>query len=68
MRIAPQPGGLNHLRCRTPHPDGFIDFEMRREDDVWKVSLKLPEGGPGVFEFGGKIISVRGAMEINVEM
>jgi hypothetical protein len=68
VRIAPQPGGLNHLRCRTPHPDGFIDFEMRRDQGVWKVSLKLPDGLPGVFEFGGEIIDVRGTVEINVEM
>ncbi len=66
VRVAPQPGGLRHLRCRTPHPDGVIDFEMRRRDDVWHVSLQLPDGVPGVFAFGGTTVPVFGSLNIDL--
>ncbi|MEI7898752.1 MAG: alpha-L-rhamnosidase C-terminal domain-containing protein [bacterium] len=67
VRIAPQPGGLNHLKCRTPHPDGFIDVELIRHGNQWHVSLRLPDGVPGVFEFKGETIPFKGAMVATVK-
>ena len=66
VRIAPQPGGLKHLRCRTPHPDGRIKFEMKRDQDVWNVSITLPKGVPGVFEFEGETITIQDSLKIDL--
>ena len=68
VRVAPQPGTLHNLKCRTPHPDGFIDFEMKRLPGRWEVSLKLPDGVPGIFEFAGKSYPVTGWMILYVVM
>ncbi len=66
VRIAPQPGALNHLACRTPHPDGFIEFEMTRADQAWKVAVALPRGVSGVFDFQGTRIPVEGAYRMTI--
>lgn len=67
VRIAPQPGGLRHLKCRTPHPDGFIDLEMNRRQGGWDVSVSLPGALTGVVELGGRAFSVKGRSRIGVE-
>lgn len=66
VRITPQPGGLNHLKCRTVHPDGFIDFEMRRRGDQWTIRVRMPPGLAGVFEFQGETHPLAGGLDLTV--
>jgi hypothetical protein len=66
VRIAPQPGGLDHLQCRTPHPDGFIEFDMRRHEGIWKVSMGLPGDLAGSLELAGQSVPVRGSLNVDV--
>jgi alpha-L-rhamnosidase len=66
VRIAPQPGGLNQLTCRTVHPDGFIDFEMRRREDAWTIRVRLPPNLTGVFEFQGDTHPLAGGLDLTV--
>lgn len=67
VRIAPCPGRLNHLECRTPHPDGMIDFEMRRIGNAWKMKISLPGDLAGTLEWGGEEHMISGKTEIEIK-
>jgi alpha-L-rhamnosidase len=60
VRVAPQPGTLRCLSCRTPHPDGFIELAMTLEAREWHVALSLPAGVPGEFVWQGVAREVTG--------
>ncbi len=66
VRIAPQPGGLQHLRCRTPHPNGTIEFKMNCFVDRWEVAIVLPERLRGILEFGGETIPIEGSQKLDL--
>ncbi len=52
VRINPQLGDLAYAKGKMPHPDGWIEFDFRKEDGVFKAELTLPEGLDGEFVLG----------------
>ncbi|HWI56909.1 MAG TPA: alpha-L-rhamnosidase C-terminal domain-containing protein, partial [Bacillota bacterium] len=60
VRIAPQPGKLPKIVCRTPHPDGFIALDLQFEKGCSRGSVELPPGVTGVFVWKGKAHKLKG--------
>ena len=68
VRIAPCPGSLKKINCKTPHPDGFIETDLQFDGKGGvKGSISLPEGLTGEFVWNGKIIALKpGRQEIDL--
>lgn len=54
VRIAPEPGNLPKIVCRTPHPDGFIALDLRFPDGHCRGTVDLPPAITGVFVWHGR--------------
>ena len=54
VRIAPEPGELPKIVCRTPHPDGFIALDLAFPDGHCRGTVELPAGITGVFVWHGR--------------
>jgi hypothetical protein len=68
VRIAPQPGSLKRLECRTPHPKGFIELDLTFEGGECRGSVRLPEGAPGVFEWNNRILDLKAGVETIIRL
>ena len=62
VRIAPQPGSLPKIVCRTPHPDGFVSLDLAFEADRCHGTVELPEAIPGIFVWRGREQKLSGGM------
>jgi len=55
VRVAPHPGKLQRVRCRTPHPRGFVEvvlvFDLQKGVSG---NVILPEGIEGTFVWNSK--------------
>ena len=49
--VAPQPGALKSLKCRHPHPQGWIEVELEFTAAGARGTVATPV--PGTFAFGG---------------
>jgi hypothetical protein len=68
VRIAPEPGGLPKIICRTPHPDGFIALDLSFPDGHCRGTVELPPGITGVFVWHGREQKLNaGVNPINLE-
>lgn len=56
VRIAPQPGRLEFIKGRLPHPSGFIEMDLHRKSDGISANIVLPDGIAGEFEWNGQAI------------
>jgi len=52
--IKPQPASLTELSSKLPHPEGFIDFSMKKQKNEWLVEVSLPENLKGTLEWQGE--------------
>lgn len=68
VRIAPCPGNLKKISCKTPHPDGSIETDLQFDDKGGvKGSISLPAGLSGEFVWKGKTLPLKsGRQEIIV--
>jgi hypothetical protein len=57
--IEPQLGGLKRLRCRMPHPDGWIELDLRATPRGLAGRVTLPEGITGLIRHGGRQQALR---------
>lgn len=65
VRIEPLPGSLSHLRGRMPHPLGWIEADLRREEDGLHGTITLPQSVTGVFVDGDRQVELReGSQEV----
>jgi len=64
VRIVPQPGELNRLESCIPHPAGKVLLKMERKAEKWSISVKLPEGVPGVLCWQGREHAILGTLVI----
>lgn len=55
VRVAPQPGDLQRLSARVPHPAGFIDVDLSFTPGP-AGTVTLPPGVTGTFEFSGRTL------------
>lgn len=53
VRIAPQPGALPAITCRTPHPDGEIGVDLQFASNRCTGTVELPAGITGTFVWQG---------------
>lgn len=51
--IAPLPGKLGHIECRTPHPRGWIELSLDFPSSGPKGTISLPTETTGIFRFAG---------------
>ena len=63
VRIEPQPGRLQKIASRTPHPDGFIALDLAFAGDRCRGTVELPPGITGTFRWKGKEISLKGGTQ-----
>ena len=54
VRVAPCPGTLTELTAKHPHPQGFIEVDLKFANGKASGTVKTPV--PGTFEFGGRRI------------
>ena len=54
VKITPHLGNLNRLKADMPHPKGRISVEYQKTKDGLHITIKLPAGLHGVFEWNGK--------------
>jgi hypothetical protein len=54
VRVAPQPGALKFVKAKVPHPQGFVEVDLRFADGAAKGTVTLPAGIDGEFVFGGR--------------
>ena len=54
--VAPQPGNLREITAKHPHPDGWIEVDLRFEGG--KVYGKVVTPVPGTFAWGGRKIDL----------
>lgn len=59
VRIAPQPGNLKKISCRTPHPDGFVALDVVFDADRCHGTVELPKDITGTFSWKGKEVSMK---------
>lgn len=59
VRVAPSPGRLRRIHARTPHPNGFVETDLRF-DGKGGVAGKviLPFGISGTFVWNGRQVSL----------
>jgi alpha-L-rhamnosidase len=51
VRVAPAPGDLKSLKAKHPHPQGWIEVDLRFADGVASGTVKTPVAG--TFVYGG---------------
>ena len=56
VRIAPQPGTLKDLKCRHPHPKGWIDVDLKFDGGFMKGIVSTPV--PGTIVYGGQSLEL----------
>jgi hypothetical protein len=60
IRIKPDPGDLNYLNGRVPHPLGYISLQMKKQGNLHGFLITLPANTDGVFIWKGKEYSLHG--------
>jgi len=58
VRVAPQPGALSFVKTRVPHPQGFIEVDLKFADGAATGTVTLPTGVDGEFAFGGQTMNL----------
>ena len=64
VRIAPQPGGLSFIKARAPHPNGFIEEELRFDGGAVTGSVTLPAAVEGEFVWKGKRLPLHSGVNV----
>jgi hypothetical protein len=62
--IRPQPGALKYIKGKVPCPQGDLIFDLQFRDNDCKGTLILPAGMNGIFQWGGKEVSVQGKINL----
>jgi hypothetical protein len=60
VRIKPNPGDLNILNGRVPHPLGYISLKMEKQGNLHDFLITLPANTEGFFIWKGKEYSLQG--------
>ena len=58
VRVAPQPGALTFVKAKVPHPQGFVEVDLKFADGAASGTVALPAGVDGEFEFGGRRVAL----------
>ncbi len=53
VRVAPNPGTLNEIEARMPHPKGEIVVKLKRNNGELSADVDLPAGVSGEFDWKG---------------
>jgi hypothetical protein len=53
VRIAPNPGTLNEVHARMPHPKGEIRVKLKQQAGKLSAAVDLPSGITGEFDWKG---------------
>jgi len=64
VKIAPNLGDLNNIHAKMPHPSGYIEVELERDNTNIKANIILPKGVTGVFIWQGKSIQLKEGKQI----
>ncbi len=60
VRIEPQPGKWPKIVTHTPHPDGFINLNLKFENETCTGTVELPAAITGAFIWKGKETKLSG--------
>jgi hypothetical protein len=65
VRIAPAPGPLPRIRCRMPHPRGFVEMDLAfPESGVVRGNVSLPPETSGEFQWGEQRAALRPGLQL----
>ncbi len=64
VRIEPLPGKMKTIISHTPHPDGFVDLNLRFEGQHCHGIVDLPSGITGTFVWAGKEQTLNGGTNV----
>lgn len=53
VSVRPHLGKLPFVAGSVPHPKGSVDVRVEPAGQTWRISVQLPAGTPGVFEWRG---------------
>ena len=56
VRVAPQPGALKFVKAKVPHPQGFVEVDLRFDGGAAEGTVTLPDGVDGNFVFAGRAV------------
>lgn len=59
VMIKPHLGELKEVKAEMPHPKGRIKVEYRQVKDEWQISIELPTGMTGTFEYQGETRTIK---------
>ncbi|MEN8124627.1 MAG: alpha-L-rhamnosidase N-terminal domain-containing protein [Bacteroidota bacterium] len=62
--IAPNLGELKNVDAKMPHPNGFVEVKLERNEDKIKGEVILPKGTYGTFKWKGKQIKLKEGYQI----
>lgn len=66
--IAPNLGGLKVLTAKMPHPNGFVELQLKRNRNKISGVVSLPKGTKGTFLWNGKELLLKeGEQKINLK-
>jgi hypothetical protein len=68
VRIRPLFGYLTHLQGRMPHPNGFIDVDLLREENQVSGKIGLPKGLSGRFILGKQEVLLTGGESVQIRL
>ena len=57
VRVAPQPGTLKELKAKHPHPQGYVEVDLKFDGGKATGVVKTPV--EGVFEYGGATVPLK---------
>ncbi|MFP4579562.1 MAG: alpha-L-rhamnosidase [Candidatus Sumerlaeia bacterium] len=66
--IQPQPGGLEKLQCKTPHPDGWIEVDLRFDGDHCEGTVQIPKDLPGQFIWGENTVEIKDGKVVEIKV
>ena len=64
VRIAPQPGALQSIKARAPHPKGFIEEKLTFAGDAVSGTVVLPASVEGEFVWKGRIVPLHSGSNV----
>lgn len=64
VKIKPHLGHLKEIKGRVPHPAGYIDVDLRKQDMGLEGSITLPENVLGIYLFNNEKIELHPGVNI----
>ena len=62
VRVSPSPGDLRRVKAKVPHPDGFVEVDLRFDRGEAHGTVTTPV--PGDFEWKGRTVGLKAGANV----